>query len=134
MFCLLLFCEFYIKSDFNQRKYIFFLCKTLWFILLCDTKLLIPHQVESANYAKKPLASVRSVEQRRIKYEGQLYNSEIVEASSVSNICRLIQQNETVTTTQKCLRVNNFKEKYSLLTQRKDYTQPEMLDLLSMQE
>lgn len=50
-----------------------------------------------------PLASERSVEQRKIKYEGQPYNSEIAEKKAISNMCHVIQQkwkSETITTTQ----------------------------------
>lgn len=62
-----------------------------------------------------PLASLRSAEQ---SMKG---SSEIVEESSVSNSCHLIEQTETMTTTQKYLRVKNFRDKYHFLTQRKDY-------------
>jgi len=46
----------------------------------------------------------------------QPYNSEIAGERAISNVRDLIQQTETITTTQKCLTVKNFKEKYLSLT------------------
>lgn len=62
-----------------------------------------------------PLASLRSAEQRM---KG---SSKIVEESSVSNSCHLIEQTKTMTTMQKCLRVKSLRDKCCFLTQRKDY-------------
>lgn len=75
----------------NLRPYFFFVKLCDSFYSVTQSCFYLTRQRVSV-MVRWPLASERSVEQRKIKYEGQPYNSEIAEKKAISNSCHVIQQ------------------------------------------